>query len=101
MFSKFREWLDKFDDERFLADVATPESCKAKIAKLKRVRSLQLLVLIFMGCWIILVICLYPVGNLLSITFILVEALFSAISVLAADSQIKMLLLFEQTQPNR
>ena len=96
MFSKFRESLDKLDDERFLADAATPESRKQKIAKLRRARSLQMLVLIFMGSCIIFMICIYPAGDL-SMVFIL--TLFPVISLLAADFQIKMLLLFEQTQP--
>ena len=88
------EWLNKLDDEKFLADI-TPEGRDKRIVKLRRTRLLYLLLLIFVLPMMILMAYLFPRGDL-SMMFGVV--LLCLISFGVADTQIKTLLLLDKTQ---
>lgn len=90
MFSKLSEFLNKLDDEKFSADISTPERRNEKIAKLRSARSIQLLLNIFLIAMLLLLTYLFPKGDL-SILFWL--SALCVISLGMIDSQIKMLLL--------
>jgi len=95
MLSRFRELLNKFDDEKFLVDISKPAGRNKKIIQLRRARSVQFLSFIFLLFTMIPVAHLFPKGDL-GMMFGLV--LLCLISFGATDSQIKMLLLSNKSQ---
>jgi len=101
MFLGFRNWLNKLDDEKFLADMSTPEGRKEKIAKLRRARWLYIFLSIYLVCAMILMVYLFPSVVFSSTIFSMVFGLFllSGMSFAGVDSQIKMLLFLDKTRP--
>ncbi len=95
MFSKLSASLNKLDDEKFLADISMPEHRNKKIAKLRYARSVHLLLCIFLMAMIILLIFLFPKGDLSTLLWLTAVC---TTSLMAIDSQIKMLLLYEKAQ---
>jgi hypothetical protein len=89
MFSKFRELLEKFDDEKFF----TPVGRQEKIRALRRARLFQIL-LVF---GILVFAFFFEKAGLMNI-FLWLSTLYM-ISFGVIDCQIKMLILYDKTQP--
>ena len=110
MLSKIRKNLYKSDDVKFSQDISTAEGRRKKIRVLRRTRlnfigPMLLGFLIFALSLVLQLMQSFLVTNTNSgsVTFGLIVSVFlianSSVNYYNNDSQIKMLLLFEQTQP--
>lgn len=104
MFSRFTEFLEKFDDDEFLFDASTPQGRKKRITKFRRARLLWFFALFFMPVVMLLISKIFPWIIHMDIGFTMFMVVFFAnflacgIGSIFFDIQIKMLLLYEKTQ---
>src|SRR5690242_308031 len=118
MFSKFGEWLNMFNDAKFLQDVSTVEGRQKKLQGLRRIRLFSFVGFVFTICFSLIMLYLrspffiippnpadvfpYSVFIPVDVTLPCLYAFLFLIFLTAfaiTNTQIKMLLLYDKIQP--